>query len=374
MEETTQFVREAPEIEAYKLGLLESAKKEADRAFDLPQYQRAGMSPDQLDALATGRAGIGAFQPFINQGAAALDLGQAYGGQGYKAFLNADEVARSMSQYANAAGAGLGALGQGVTAYTGAAQGYDPTSVSAYMNPYQQSVIDEAMKQIDRQGQLQQQGLNAQAVRSGAFGGSREGIQRQELNRNLAETKNAAILSALQQGYGAAQAQAQQAFEQQQQRQLQQGQGLQNAAAQYANIAGVQSNILGSQAGLQQGLGQGIGALGTQMGNMGIQQAALGAQQQQLGQSDVNFLYNLGQTQQADLQSQYDAARANAMQKEMQTRQNLAFLSDIYKGAPSTQMAVTQQTQPTPSPFQQIAGLATGTIGTAAAARSAGIV
>jgi len=374
MEETTQYVREAPEIEAIKVGLLQSAKAEADRKFSLPQYQRAGMSPDQLDALATGRAGIGAFQSYLNQGAAALDMGQAYGGQGYKSFLNADEAARAMGQYAGAAGAGLGALGQGVTAYTGAAQGYDPTSVSAYMNPYQQQVIDEAVKQIDRQGDIQQQALNTQAVRAGAFGGSREGIQREELNRNLAETKNAAIFGALQQGYGAAQAQAQQAFEQQQLRQLQQAQGLQNAASQYANIAGVQANILGSQAGLQQGVAQGIGALGTQMGNMGVQQAALGAQQQALGQQDVNFLYNLGQSQQADLQSQYDVTRANALQNEMQTRQNLAFLSDIYKGAPSTQMAVTQQTQPTPSPFQQLAGVGTGILGTAAAAKTAGLV
>jgi hypothetical protein len=32
MEETTQFVREAPEIEAYKLGLLANPlKKESDR-------------------------------------------------------------------------------------------------------------------------------------------------------------------------------------------------------------------------------------------------------------------------------------------------------------------------------------------------------
>jgi hypothetical protein len=51
----------------------------------------------------------------------------------------------------------------------------------------------------------------------------------------------------------------------------------------------------------------------------------------------------------------------------------LAFLSDIYKGAPSTQMAVTQQQQPVPSPFQQIAGLATGTVGTLAAGKTAGI-
>jgi hypothetical protein len=51
----------------------------------------------------------------------------------------------------------------------------------------------------------------------------------------------------------------------------------------------------------------------------------------------------------------------------MQPFQNIAFLSDIYKGAPSTQMSMTQQAQATPSPFQQIAGLATGAAATAKA-------
>ncbi len=374
MEETTQFVREAPEIEAYKLALLQSAKQEIERPVNLPQYRVAGTSPDQLDALATGRAGIGAFQPYLNRAFKATDVASSGIGQGYQSMLNANVPASEMGGYALAAGQGLNALGQGVTAYTGAAKGYDPTSVSDYMNPYQDQVIDEAIKRIDRQGNLQQQALNAQAVRSGAFGGSREGIQREELNRNLAETKNAAILGALQQGYGAAQTQAQQAFEQQQLRQLQQAQGLQNAAGQYANIAGAQANILGSQSGLQQSIGQGIGSLATQLGNLGVQQAAMGSQQQALGQQDVNFLYNLGQSQQSNMQAQYDAQRANSMQNQMQNRQNLAFLSDIYKGAPSTQMSVSQQTQPTPSPFQQIAGLGTGVIGTAAAAKTAGIV
>lgn len=339
-----------------------------------------------------------------------------------------------------------GTLQSGIGALQGAAQRYDPSSVQAYMNPYQQQVIDEAMRQIDRQGAIQQTNLQSQATRAGAFGGAREGVQRAELGRNLAETKNAAIIGALQQGYGTAQQQAQQAFEQQQQRQLAQGQGLaqtgatagslaaqqaglqqagaqyagnvgqnigaqqmqqaglgQSAASlygqlgaqqagmagQYANIAGQQANILGQQSQLQQQLGQGIGnlagqqfgigsqmasqlgQLGGQMGQMGMQQAALGQSAQQLGQGDVNFLYNLGAQQQKQQQAVLDAQRATAMQTAMQPYQQLAFQSDIYKGAPSTQMAMTTQNTPTPSPFQQIAGLGTGILGLAGAANSA---
>ena len=158
-----------------------------------------------------------------------------------------------------------------------------------------------------------------------------------------------------------------------------------NIAAQQAGILGQQSqlqqsigqgigNLANQQFGIGQGMSQGIAGLGTQLGNLGVQQAALGAQQQALGQGDVNFLYNLGSTQQRQSQAELDALRASKMQTALQPMQQLAFVSDIYKGAPSTQMAVTQQQQPTPSPFQQIAGLATGTVGALAAGKSAGII
>ena len=44
VEKTEQIVREAPEVEAYKMGLLESAKKLADQGVTLPKQQVAAMS------------------------------------------------------------------------------------------------------------------------------------------------------------------------------------------------------------------------------------------------------------------------------------------------------------------------------------------
>jgi hypothetical protein len=162
-------------------------------------------------------------------------------------------------------------------------------------------------------------------------------------------------------------------------------------AGQYANIAGQQANILGQQSQLQQQIGQGIGGLATQqfgvgqqvaqglgslggqLGNLGVQQAALGQTAQGLGQQDVNFQYNLGAQLQRQTQAELDAQRATSMQTALQPTQQLAFLSDIYKGAPSTQMAATTQNQAAPSPFQQVAGLATGALATAGAAKTAGL-
>jgi len=70
---TEQFVREAPDIEAYKLGLMQSAQKLA--APTLPAYQVAGMTDQQVAALQAGQAGIGAFAPYLRSGSTALTTG-----------------------------------------------------------------------------------------------------------------------------------------------------------------------------------------------------------------------------------------------------------------------------------------------------------
>jgi len=314
-EVTEQIVREAPDIEAYKLGLMKSAQ--ALQAPTLPDYQIAGLTPQQTQAITQGQQGIGAYQPFLTAGG------------------------QNVTQGASTLGEATGVLRNAATQTGQVSQPIGQTQIQNYMNPYTNLVIGQQLQEMGRQAQMQQQGLNAQAVRAGAFGGSRQGIAQQELNRNLMQLQNQAIAQAMQQNYGQALSTAQQ----------QQQMGL-AAAGQLGN------------------LGQGIGSLGTQMGNMGVQQAALGQQAQTLGQNDINFLYNLGAQQQKQQQAVLDAQRATAMQNAMQPYQQIAFQSDIYKGAPSTQMAITQQQAATPSPFQQIAGVGTGILGLAGAANS----
>lgn len=290
---TEQIVREAPEVEAYKLGLLESAKSLTEGAPELPAYQVAGMSPDQIAALERARQGIGAYQPFLQAGQTALE--------------------QSMM--------GLGQQMRPI----GAEQ------IQQYMNPYEQQVLQSQLDEMNRQANIQRQNLQAQAVGAGAFGGSRQAIQEAELGRGLAQAQAQAIAQSKQQNYAQALAAAQQ----------QQGQ---------------------------------LAAMASQYGNLGIQQAALGQTAQQLGRQDVEMMYGLGQQQQAQTQAELDALRASNLQSAMQPYQQLQFLSDIYKGAPSTQMAITEQAKPTPSPFQQMAGLFTGGIGALAGAKTAGIL
>jgi len=314
-----QIVREAPEIEARKLGLLDTAKQLAqmpvggyrydetgapimenvidpmtglpmkDEAGNiiqrpvragLPEQQIAGLGPQQQRAIGLGEAGIGAYEPYL---ASALQS-QA---------------------------AGLGTLGQAATAFTDIGRAPTMAEIQPYMNPYQQAIQDE----INRAYNIAQQGQAAQAIGAGAFGGGREAIAQAELERNRA--------SAL------AQAQAQAFLNAQQQL----GQRQQSSAA-------------------------GLGALAPQYGSFGAQQAQLGVTGQQLGTQDINTLLGLGSLGQQQAQSQLDVARQNIMQQMYEPYKRVGFLSDIYAGAPTSQQTIQTQTTPTTSvsPLQQIAG------------------
>lgn len=356
-----QIVREAPEIEAQKLALLQSAKAQVDATnlaaqqgnFLTPNYQIAGMTQNQLDAIRGGEAGIGAYQPYLSNAARQLVGGQQTTGAAVDMLKGAD----TRNQFSAAQGLqGLAAQGT-----LGAAQPIGQAQISQYMNPFMNIALQQQLDEMNRQAQIQGQNLQAQATKAGAFGGSREGIQRAELGRNLAQTQNQAIANAMQQGYG----QALNTAQQQQQAQL-------AGYNQLGNIGQGIGSLATGQFGIGAQLAQGLGALGMQQGNLGTQAAALGQSAQGMGQQDINFLYNLGSMQQKQSQAELDAQRQNQLQQNMQPYQQLGFLSDIYKGAPSTQMGVTTAATPTPSPFQQIAGLGTGILSTAAAAKTAG--
>jgi hypothetical protein len=291
-ETTTQIMREAPEIEKIRMQLLEAAKAQTEAPMTLPGFQVAGLSPEQVNAMQRGVQGIGAYMPYMQQGTGALTAAMGTAGQAAGQYIGP-----SIQQMPSAFGVLGSQAPQGMSGGIGslppALGNIDPATGQAMMNPYQQQVIDASLMQIQRQGDIARQNLQAQAVRSGAFGGSREGIQRAELERNMNDQRNTAIINALQQG-----------FESNQKRAL--------------DAAGM-------------------------LGNLGVQQAAMGQNLQQMGQSDVGFLYGLGQQQQRQTQAELDAQRATAMQTAMQPVQNIAFLSDIYKGAPSTQMSLTDR-------------------------------
>ena len=191
-----------------------------------------------------------------------------------------------------------------------------------FMNPYQQSIQDE----INRAYNIAEQGVAAQAIDAGAFGGDREGIQRAELERNrasaLAQAQAQAFLNAQNQ-FGA--------------RQQTSAAGLGALAPQYGTIAGQQAGL--GQMG-QASTGQDINTL-----------LGLGGLTQQFGSTGPTGTFTPGQ-------AQLDALRANQVQNLYEPYQRLGFLSDIYQGAPTSQQTIQTQTAPSTqaSPLAQIAG------------------
>ena len=112
-----------------------------------------------------------------------------------------------------AGGAGLGAF----EPYLQTAGGYTgPDAYQQFMSPYQQQVIDASMTSFDKQAAMQRRGISDRALQAGAFGGSRHGIAESEYDAASDMNRNLMRQQMLQQGFGQAQAGAQQAFQQQQ--------------------------------------------------------------------------------------------------------------------------------------------------------------
>ena len=67
--------REAPDIEARKLGLIDTAKALAEKGYTLPDFQLAGLTPEQLQAIQLQGQGIGTYAPFLADKEQALTAG-----------------------------------------------------------------------------------------------------------------------------------------------------------------------------------------------------------------------------------------------------------------------------------------------------------
>ena len=302
--------------EKYLKDLLATAQSVAGAGQEIPKYEDfvAALTPAQLKAIEIGTQGIGAYQPMLEEGAKTLASGVTTLGEG------ADLTRMGAGQIGGATGA------------------YEPQSYKAFMDPYQEEVVARLQDDIERQRQIQANRLSGQAAGRGAFGGSREMIAQTELGRTAGEQAarlGAQLRSA---GFRQAQAQAQKAFEDQQKRKLGAGQ------------------LFGQ-------LGQGMGKLGAGIGGLGIQQASLGEAAQGLMGKDINMLLGLGGLQQQQDQAILSGGLQSFLAGQSQPFKEVGFLSDIFRGVPSSGTTITQTTAPDPSLISQIGGLATGIYG-----------
>jgi hypothetical protein len=369
---STQYVREAPEIEAYKLGLINEARELYNQPMDLPAVEAAALSGTELQGIDFAKQGVGAFEPYIQAASQGVTQGMDLTQRGALAAGAIDTTAQYQAAQ-DMMGRAVPVIGQGIGGILGSAQAYDPNQAASYMNPYQQQVTQNALGEMRRQANIAQQGQAAQAVGAGAFGGTREGVQRAETERGIQDLMQQRIMQDYANNYAQAQQAAMQGFESQQQRQLAGGQALGQAGMQFANLGQGIGGLTAQQAGVDINKASALGSLGGQMGSLGTQYGALGQATQQLGAADTGLLMGLGGLERQNEQAQIDAIRSTQMQESMAPYQQLGFVSDIYRGAPTTSMALTAQTAPSASPLQTAVGLGVGALSTAAGAQQAGL-
>jgi len=376
---TTSIVKEDPAIEAYRIGLIQDTKDLVEGRMGAaglpPTYEVAGLTGMENQAAALGQTGIGSYVPYLQGAVNQVTAGQGMiqdaaiptMGQGQEYMLEAGRLAQQQRelpyQWQEAAG----------EAMLGSAGSYDPSiNAAQFYNPYEDQVVQQTLRDIGEQGELQKMQGRAGAVGSGAFGGARSGIMDTEMSKNILREQARAAGGLRQQGYESARNAAQQAFENTQQRRMASGQGLGQLGLQYGQLGQADVNQM-------MGIGQGLGSLagqyagiGGQSANLGLQQAGLGELAQKQGITDIQTLLSLGGMQRGQQQAELDAVRRTNVERMAHPYQQLGFLSDIYRGTPTSQATITSSSAPSPSGAQQAMGLGIAGLGAMAGAKTLG--
>jgi hypothetical protein len=229
------------------------------------------------------------------------------------------------------------ALGYGAMA-SGAGDRYSqmatsPGSVSAYMSPYMQNVVDLQKQEANRGYDISGSKVMGQGAAAGAFGGSRDALMRAENERN----RNTTLANIQAQGSQSAYDKAMQSMQYGSNLGLQ---GLQTG------LQGVQGAVGAGQYGLA-----GLNTAGTAASTLG----ALGQTQfgQEMAITDAQL--RAGAMQQAMEQKGMDIGYQQYQDSQNYPYKQLGFMSDIYRGLPMSQSA--QSMYQNPSMISQATGL-----------------
>jgi len=400
---STQEVRQISTTELptwlreYQEDILARAQGLARDPLARPAYQIADLTPQQLQASQLAIGGVGSYFPMLQAGVETTGLGVGSLAEGYNQQLNAAPWLQQAGSAVNdAIGGNLGYRNEAADMFRnalpqitdstqdalrrlrGTGARFNPEDITPFMNHYEDAAVQQALKDIDRSGQIAQRGLRQRATGMGAFGGSRAQIAESELSRNTLLQQGRTAAQMRNTGYMDAARRSQQAFEDAMRRRMSGSQiaaGLgTDAAMNTARLAqglgalGTSYGQLGLSgagqlAGIATGYGnmsRGLGALGQGLTSAGLRQAQLGEAYQGLNLNDINTLMQTGAMEQQQQQSIYDANRQTQIERMMQPYQQLGFYSDVYQGMPSMQTSLFQTQQPSPSRLSQLGGLGMG--------------
>jgi hypothetical protein len=215
------------------------------------------------------------------------------------------------------------------TAYDPYATGQFGAQAGQYMDPYMQNVVGMQQREAQRMADVQGTQRGAEAVKSGAFGGSRQAIMDAEAARNLSTQQGDIQAKGLQDAYS-------------------RGQNQFNTEQQLRE----QSRQYGSGLGLQ-GLQTAITGAG-QMGSLGGQQFGQGM--------DVNKLQQAyGTQQQQQVQGVLGQQYEDFLAQKKFPYQQLEFQSNLLRGTPSGSTSTMYTAAP--SAASQLVGAGTALYG-----------
>ena len=305
------------------------SRQDAARAFTTRQQNLSGLAPEvapqdrlQLEAQKRAEAGLGSFQPFLNQATSEAQLASGLG-------------TTALGQLGTA-GTQLGTAGTTLGGVPLGAQSFQQ-DVSQFMSPYQQQVIDVSLAEFDRNKQMQEQQLRDQQAKLGALGSGRAGVQLSEFGTGAARERALLQAGLLQQGFQQAQGARQQDI------------------TNRFNLGQAQAGLGGQQAGLA-GATQGLGSFRS---NLAQQQAQLGSAVQGLQGTDVTRLGQLGSINQAQKQAELDATREATRMAAFQPQEELNRFADITTGIMGGMRGTgtTTTNVPNPTPLQSALGV-----------------
>lgn len=282
---------------------------------------------------------LGRSQDYFDKSKDLLGIGEdADGAQ--QQFTAAGDVLSDAQGYYGAVGEGDKSAVDLLQAGAGA---YDPTSgeygVSKYMSPYEDAVLATMEKDIERQGDVARKKSSDQAIRAGAFGGSRQGIQAAEVERNILDAKAKASANVRSKAYENALNASMTGFEKGQQRNLDAGR-------------------------LMGGLGQSYGGIGTALGGLGSDMVGAAGTSADVGRvfgaqspADLTYMAGVGQQERQYRQDMLDTQRMNAMLGTEQALMPISYTMGLLQGTPSAGVTNSYRSQYGTESNPMVAGL-----------------
>jgi hypothetical protein len=334
LDPSTSVSYEQPYADLMRRGYLESAFGLAKTPTPIPVRQYAGLDPMQLFARQLA-GGLGGFAPFIQQGGQMLQEGLGVTRQGQGALAGAQDL---YGQGTGLVGQGAGLYGLGTQMTGQAADYFRPGAASAFYNPYEDSVVQQTLRDLQEADAKRSIANRTSAVSSGAFGGSRGRIMEQERERAFGRGAAEAIGDIRRKGFEGARGAAMTA-----------GQGLGTLGGQLGTFGsglGALGGRLGTfGSGLTNVAGQ-YGSLGRGIGNLGTSFANLGTTGQSNLLRQINAMEGLGATAQGIQDKMYGAEFDAATRLAAEPQKRLDNLRAALGLLPTTRATTRFGTQP----------------------------